>query len=819
MQISPSDPERPAERVPGGCSDPSKPEAHCDAGIRPGCDVRVRGARWRVADVRALETCRVITLTGLAPPHVGVERRILEPFDIVEPIDRARRPRVVRARRWRRACRGLIAADVPPGSLRAARAARIELMPYQLEPAMAVLGGLGVRVLLADEVGLGKTIQAGLVVAELLARGWIDRVLVLAPAGLRGQWAEELMARFDIDAASVDGHVLRRLATALPIGVNPWSTVPIAIASTDYVKRADVLPAVASCPWDLVIVDEAHGVGGDSDRHDAVQRIASRASYVLLLTATPHSGDPKTFASLCGLGATNADGLVFRRSRAHLRPSAERRVHTLRVRSNDHELRMHAALARYTAAVCAEHGNAWLALSVLHKRAFSSAWALLRSVERRIADLSDVASSFDAAQIALPLGDPYGEFTSDDEPPAWPDELALSDSKREQRLLTALANACTVAACDESKVAALVRLLRRARESAVVFTEYRDTLVHLQHALAGFPVLVLHGGLARDERAAALRAFSRGSRAILLATDAAGEGLNLHQACRLVINLELPWNPMRLEQRIGRVDRIGQRRTVHAFHLVARDTGEGSILDRLKSRITRAQIELGAPDPIGLDDERSLAQLVITGRTKEQPGTPTTLESVSLVTPDLGAAAVAEAERLRFARTLSKDGDEALLVRLEGEGPWIATALRRRLRAALGSDALMLWRLALENESGRVLESQLVAIRLTGLGRHKCLVPSIEASSLDWRDRARRTIDAFLSARLSRERAMLAVRREGGATMFQPGLFDRRAERTRQIQAVIAADSGDQIVERMHAAEHAGRLTFRPPELLLALLP
>ena len=100
--------------------------------------------------------------------------------------------------------------------------------------------------------------------------------------------------------------MLRRLATTLPIGVNPWSTLAVADASVDYVKRPEVLPAVAACSWDIVVVDEAHGVAGDSDRHAAVHALASRASYVLLLTATPHSGDRRAFEALCGLGAADA---------------------------------------------------------------------------------------------------------------------------------------------------------------------------------------------------------------------------------------------------------------------------------------------------------------------------------------------------------------------------------------------------------------------------------------------------------------------------------------------------------------------------------
>jgi superfamily II DNA or RNA helicase len=583
--------------------------------VQPGHQVRVRGARWRVVDVRACEDCQIVTLAGTAPPHAGVQRRVLTPFETIEAVDRPQRPRFVRPLRWRRACRALLSADTPPGALRSAARARITLMPYQLEPALAVLRGLGSRLLLADEVGLGKTIQAGLIASELIARGAIDRLLLLTPAGLREQWSRELAERFAIDVPGVDGRALRRLAATLPVGVNPWSTLAAAIASIDYVKRPEVLPAASSCRWDLIVVDEAHGVAGDSDRQQAVERLAARAAYVLLLTATPHSGDRRSFSSLCALGAAGDDGLlVFRRTRADVGITASRRVHAVRVRPSADERRMHALLDRYGEAVRAEHArrDSWLALSVLHKRAFSSAWSLAQSVDRRCDALTTSADADEAEQLALPIGDPRGELVVADEPPAWPAGISLADPARERRMLTALASAARRAAPRERKLLALARLLRRANQSAVVFTEYRDTLLHLYRSL-GRPALVLHGGLAREQRDEVLTAFARGTRSILLATDAAAEGLNLHHACRLVINLELPWNPMRLEQRIGRVDRIGQRRRVHAFHLVAADTGEARILARLKARIALAKTEIGAPDPLGADEERANARLAIAG--------------------------------------------------------------------------------------------------------------------------------------------------------------------------------------------------------------
>jgi SNF2 family DNA or RNA helicase len=446
-------------------------------------------------------------------------------------------------------------------------------------------------------------------------------VLVLTPPGLREQWLHELADRFAIDARGVDGPLLRHLAATLPIGVNPWRTLTTAVASIDYVKRPEVFPAVASCRWDLVILDEAHACAADSDRRAAAHALAAAAPYVLLLSATPHNGDRESFASLCTIGDEassdnqRADGpaplLVFRRTRADTGMDKSRRVHIVRVRPSVDEMRMHALLARYCDALRAEAthegANVWLALSVLHKRALSSAWSLARSVERRLAELvSDPPA--EVSQMALPLSDGQGELIAADETPSWPTELRLSNPARERRLLSALHEGARRAATGETKVAAIDRLLRRARQPAVVFTEYRDTLQHVRDYLRQ-PALVLHGGLTRLERSSVLASFAGGNCGLLLATDAAAEGLNLHHRCRLVVNLELPWNPMRLEQRIGRVDRIGQRRTVHAFHLIAAGTGEARLLARLRARIASANADIGAPDP--LDDERHIARLVL----------------------------------------------------------------------------------------------------------------------------------------------------------------------------------------------------------------
>src|SRR6185295_19315602 len=361
------------------------------------------------------------------------------------------------------------------------------------------------------------------------------------------------------DFTIADMHETRRRAALLPAGLNPWTTTATAIASIDYVKRPEILPAVAACRWDIVVVDEAHGVARGSDRYQAVSSLCRRAAYVILLTATPHSGDRSQFDALCELGSLDGDCLlVFRRDRREVALGAGRRVHCLHVRASREEQQMHDLLARFTQAVRTDRGDndrdAWLALTTLHKRALSSAHSLEVSIERRLAALPCGGDDL-GSQLLLPLDEGAGEFDTSDEAPAWT-VPALNDPHRERRMLARLREAAQAASAGESKLNVLRRLTRRLQarqEPAIVFTEYRDTLAHVHDTLQR-PCAVLHGGLSREQRRAALEEFQQGRVQLLLATDAGGEGLNLHQAARTVINLELPWTPTRLEQRIGRVD-------------------------------------------------------------------------------------------------------------------------------------------------------------------------------------------------------------------------------------------------------------------------
>ena len=563
---------------------------------RAGLRVSVRGQLWTIVERTPFIDCDALRLCGAGPDNRTTTRTILLPFDRPHAVGRPLSTEVMRPRRWLRTLFTTAAQVNPFGGLSAAASSAITFLPYQLEPALALLRHGHPRVLIADAVGLGKTIQAGLILRQLGVERESFRGLVIVPAGLRDQWDTELGTRFGIRATIATSSWLARTAAGLPADVNPWSLPGIYLASFDFIKRPEALQSLEDVIWDAMVVDEAHNATPGSARHAAVHALALRARRVILLSATPHGGDPEQFRALCSLGSPGVSApalLIFRRSRADVGTARGRRTVMFPVRLSDAERRMHRVLEAYTSRVCAESRRRGqvqgrLAAIVLAKRALSSAASLAVSCRRRLELLTDCCPTAAERQLPLPLGEE--DALDDEEPAAILAGPGLTDPDQEQRWLTAIVAAADRAARDESKFRLLRRLLRRTKEPAIVFTEYRDTLERMRLYLSGLgqSVIVLHGGLSAAERSAAQREFNA-TGFLMLATDAAAEGLNLHHRCRLVIHFELPWNPSRLEQRTGRVDRIGQMRAVHEILLVANDTAERRILAPLARRAARAR--------------------------------------------------------------------------------------------------------------------------------------------------------------------------------------------------------------------------------------
>jgi superfamily II DNA or RNA helicase len=752
--------------------------------VRPGDAVRIRDQRWRVAAESSFGTVSIVDVDGCDATNHGTKARFLLPFEAVAPASpSAASSRFVTIDRWRRAARAVLAAAVPRWtSLRAARGAQFTVLPFQLEPAMAVVRGEACRVLIADEVGLGKTVQAGLILAEMIVRSADTRALIVAPAGLREQWRDELQSRFQLRAEVLDTQSIARIAAEVVADVNPWSINTIAITSIDFIKRPEVMRSLETLTWDVLVFDEAHALAGRSDRAAAAAALGRRARVVVMLTATPHSGDEDAFARLAAVGDIDSTFplMTFRRARSDVGLPRNRRSAVLRVRPTTDEVAMHHALEDYlrrlAREVPARVAATSLLSSILLRRACSSATSLARSIERRMALLFAVGNEA-AEQLMLP----YATGDSDEEPALELGVAGLSDPREEQRWLQHVATLAKTATAHESKVRALLRLLRRIDEPTIVFTEYRDTLEHIAEKLHAFVPLTLHGGLTSRERADVVAQFNGGQTRLLLATDAASEGLNLHRRCRFVVNLEVPWTPVRLEQRVGRVNRIGQARRVHVLNLSAVGTHDEVMAQQLWTRGERITAALNAPAPnCGLqDDAAAEAARVISARQlsrEPSPGAPRTSALLTSVRLPHRHATEVRAFHLTF---VDEDG-----------------------------------RLEFETIAGVVADSQLLHLesraQIAARLQQQRALAAVMMDVTPWLELSRRRERAIADA-LRHRHARLS------AELLQPGLFDRRAERVAAAQTARVEQALARSRDRLDALARLQRLRCGDNRLLLGI--
>jgi superfamily II DNA or RNA helicase len=720
--------------------------------FKSGDQVEVRGEVWVVVQSEVFADCTLVTLRGSGEDNHGQTTRILTPFDRPRMLHATDLPRRVNRQRVLQTAAQAVARTYRWLDPWTAARARIDLLPWQLEPATAVIGG-ATRVLLADEVGLGKTIQAGLILSELRARGLVTRALILTPASLREQWAAELRDRFALDAQVLDHAALTTVLATLPVGVNPWETTEIAISSIDLVKRGDMRGALDAVPFDLLIVDEAHHLNPGTERGALVMSLAARIPWVVLATATPPAGDDRAFAFLQNIGAhpNGPDLLVFRRSAQQTGRRRTRRSRFRAVAPSPLERQLLDETYVYAQEIWRHAGDGpygAMVASVTCKRAVSCPSALARTLERRHQLLRGGHAS-EASQPVLPWLEDEG--ADDCEPDAVLGSPGLADRSRELAWIERIVSLAKALEGRSTKFDAIGRLLARTSEAAIVFSEYRDSMTALATRLGqGVAVALLHGGMSPRERRESIERFVRGEARVLLATDAAGEGLNLQERCRLVIDLELPWSPTRLEQRVGRVDRLGQRRRVHARHLFYRDTFEDHVHSRLQAR-------LGAMPAFAEDFSDKAVQEVV--------------DRVSLA---------------RTALRLTLSGP----YRCRHEGrPVCALSPRRRDRT---SAILLLFGADVHDRAGRWVARELVPVRVV------CDRGAVRSgdrhviSRLAQSDVVQSAIAATLKRHLSvahtdasRTSSALSVRLAGiletltphRPALFQGSLFDRRAER------------------------------------------
>lgn len=477
--------------------------------------------------------------------------------------------------------------------------AGVEVLPYQLESCRRVVEEMGGRAILADEVGLGKTVEAGLVACELMARGQARTVLILVPSGLTGQWQDEMAEKFG----------LRFL-------VNPegrqWLEHPLVIASLDYAKRERHARLLLRRTFDLVVVDEAHRLKNRHTQNHQLVR-ALRPPYLLLLSATPLQNDLTELYSLVSLVRPDLLGSFnefWRRflidKRTPKRPEELRAVLgrvMIRHRRRDLDL------------VFPEREAALLPLEL-----FPEERALYDEVTRTVRE--EYHRRLLGQGSVLPLITLQREVCSSAQAVGGTlTRLARGEGGARFLPLLELARAVT----RQRKAFTLLGLVREMGEKAIVFTEFLATQEYLVRLLrqAGVDAVAFHGGQSAGEKEDAIRRF-QGPAQVLVSTECGGQGLNL-QFCRRVVNYDLPWNPMRVEQRIGRVHRLGQEaEVVYIYNLCARDTIEEHILRLLDEKIHLFRQVIGELDVIlrHLERRRSLehriTEIALTARTREE---------------------------------------------------------------------------------------------------------------------------------------------------------------------------------------------------------
>ena len=547
---------------------------------------------------------------------------------------------------------------------------KVDPLPHQIEAVYGyILRQPRVRFLIADDPGAGKTIMAGLVIKEMKLRGLVKRILVVAPGHLKDQWRRELKERFEERFVLIDRQAMRN-----HFGENIWETEYQVITSLDFARQEDVMQALASVHWDLVIVDEAHKMAAyrygnkvsKTKRYRLGELLSRNSTHLLFLTATPHRGDPENFRLFLDLLQPGAfattdmledsirrgdNPLFIRRLKEDLKDFEgrplflPRHVKTLTFnlgQESPAEKDLYNALSRYVneqynkALVRSDkRRNIAFALVILQRRLASSTYALYRSLQRRkkrLEELREQADAFTRKRHTLPQQDFFSleEVEELSEEERWEREalwetLSVAENRAELeaeiQTLDALLNQARaiIEQGEEAKLRHFKQALdelqsREPGEKILIFTESRDTLEYLERRLRdwGYSVCTIHGGMPLEERIEAEKVFKHQAQ-IMVATEAAGEGINL-QFCHLMINYDIPWNPNRLEQRMGRIHRYGQTREVTIFNLVAADTREGRVLNRLFEKLEEIRAALGSDKVFDVIDElfpgRNLAQLL-----------------------------------------------------------------------------------------------------------------------------------------------------------------------------------------------------------------
>ena len=476
----------------------------------------------------------------------------------------------------------------------------MELLDHQIRTAKTVLQRFRGKALLCDEVGLGKTIEAGLIAAELRLRGLVRSILVLVPPSLIEQWQGEMRRKFSLDLISNDDPAFRERGAAA------WNDFDCVIASIHTAKREPHRAAVIGRHWDLIIVDEAHHL---RNRNTQVWRLASelQKQYALLLTATPVQNNLEELFNLVTL---LEPGLLRTARQFQNRFVDKKDKLTPRNLDELHRLLAEVMVRNQRSTVGLQFTRRWarterLTPSAAEQQLYEGVAAFVRPHLRK--EGKSVLSRMALLSLQMALGSSSPAAASTLAKLAETPKLSAED----RQTLVGLAEQAGRQQ-ESAKADRLLQLLNEFPDKLVLFTQFRATQDYLQKRLveAGYQVAVFHGGLTRMGKEAAINEF-RGPARLLIATESGSEGRNL-QFAHALCNFDLPWNPMRIEQRVGRLSRIGQTRDIEIFNLVTAGTVEEAVLHLLQAKLNLFELVIGEIDMIlgNLDEEREFEDVV-----------------------------------------------------------------------------------------------------------------------------------------------------------------------------------------------------------------
>jgi superfamily II DNA or RNA helicase len=640
--------------------------------IKPGIIINMRNRLWRVDEFDGTEVVAT-PITGDSSDQrtflADVENIREERFERINaelPGDLSAQRLLLRAYQF-----DLIHGSAPFLSLH-----RSSVVPYnyQMVPLVLALEKPNARMLIGDDVGLGKTVEAGLIISELIQRGKVKRVIFLTPANLKQQWKEALDYFFHIKATIIDSFSRKEFEKELPAGANPWQYFQFVIASIDYAKSPDIKQQIKEQQWDLLLVDEIHlcarphsnvKATKQQQRYELIKDLSKKISNVLFLTATPHNGYSDSFASILeminpeivqqnGNGSITFDKSkarynVIQRNRKKLEawyekqgkkspfPQRDQKEVIIDPKPNGKLIQLLDAVERYGDFILksAKEKDSkkvrnianWVAIH-LQKRAISSPYAVLKSLENRISTIQNKVDNLSESEEETLENYVYDLFSDDERISEEMASLRLDFEALSQDEISELKKILefgeTLTPKDDEKLQKLkndiLPELIAKDPKVILFTKYKDTLDYLEKHLKtkDFETFVMHGDMSLNARTEIFGKFDRAKKAILIATDVISEGLNLQRLASNVVHYELPWNPNRLEQRNGRVDRIGQKREiVNIRTLVVDKSMDKEILDLLLEK--QRTIELDRDYAAAyFGDEESLKSIILEASTKKR---------------------------------------------------------------------------------------------------------------------------------------------------------------------------------------------------------